>query len=56
VLLGVPFGFVGILLASPLTAVAMILVKMLYVEDLLGDRVLVEVEKEAEREGDEAAD
>jgi predicted PurR-regulated permease PerM len=56
VLLGVPFGFVGILLASPLTAVAMILVKMLYVEDLLGDRVLLEVEKEAEREGDEAAD
>jgi predicted PurR-regulated permease PerM len=48
VLLGVAFGFVGILLASPLTAVAMILVKMLYVEDLLGDRALLEVEKEAE--------
>ena len=49
VLLGVAFGFAGILLASPLTAVAMILVKMLYVEDLLGDRALLEVEKEAER-------
>lgn len=42
VLLGVAFGFVGILLASPLTAVAMILVKMLYVEDLLGDRMTFE--------------
>ena len=52
VLLGIAFGFVGILLASPLTGVAMILVKMLYVEDLLGDRALLEVEKESEREGD----
>lgn len=42
VLLGVVFGFIGILLASPLTAAAMILVKMLYVEDLLGDRVMHE--------------
>jgi predicted PurR-regulated permease PerM len=39
VLFGVVFGFIGILLASPLTAAAMILVKMLYVEDLLGDRL-----------------
>ena len=42
VLLGLAFGFVGILLASPLTAVAMILVKMLYVEDLLGDQMSIE--------------
>ena len=42
VLLGVAFGFVGILLASPLTAVAMILVKTLYVEDLLGDSMTIE--------------
>jgi len=40
VLLGVVFGFIGLLLASPLTAAAMILVKMLYVEDVLGDHVL----------------
>ena len=40
VLLGVVFGFIGILLASPLTAVAMILIKMLYVEDLLGDQTI----------------
>jgi predicted PurR-regulated permease PerM len=39
VLFGVVFGFIGIVLASPLTAAAMILVKMLYVEDLLGDRL-----------------
>jgi len=50
VLLGLAFGFVGILLASPLTAVAMILVKMLYVEDLLGDHVMLKVEEEAEEE------
>jgi predicted PurR-regulated permease PerM len=42
VLLGLAFGFVGILLASPLTAVAMILVKTLYVEDLLGDQMTIE--------------
>ena len=40
VILGLAFGFLGILLASPLTAVALILVKMLYIEDLLGDRVM----------------
>ena len=42
VLLGLAFGFVGILLASPLTAVALILVKTLYVEDLLGDSMTIE--------------
>ena len=40
VILGLAFGFIGILLASPLTAVALILVKMLYIEDLLGDRMI----------------
>jgi predicted PurR-regulated permease PerM len=39
VVLGLAFGFIGILLASPLTAVALILIKMLYIEDLLGDRI-----------------
>lgn len=38
-LLGVLFGFIGLLVASPLTATLMILVQMLYVEDVLGDRV-----------------
>ena len=40
VILGLAFGFIGILLASPLTAVALILIKMIYIEDLLGDRVM----------------
>ena len=40
VVLGLAFGFIGILLASPLTAAALILIKMLYVEDLLGDRIM----------------
>lgn len=39
VLLGLAFGFIGLLLASPLTAATMILVQMLYVEDVIGDRV-----------------
>jgi predicted PurR-regulated permease PerM len=39
VLLGVAFGFIGILLASPFTAAAMIAIEMIYVEDVLGDRM-----------------
>jgi hypothetical protein len=42
VLLGVLFGFVGLLVASPLTATVMLLVKMLYVEDVLGDPIMRE--------------
>ncbi|HKP72687.1 MAG TPA: hypothetical protein VJT82_07100 [Pyrinomonadaceae bacterium] len=54
-LLGVVFGFIGLLLGSPLTAAAMILVKLIYVEDVLGDHVMSggsEVEGE-KRTGDE---
>lgn len=49
VFLGLVFGFIGILLASPLTAAVMILIKMLYVEDVLGDQVMHE-DGEAEKE------
>ncbi|MGJ7917697.1 AI-2E family transporter [Massilia sp. LXY-6] len=35
---GTIFGFAGIALATPLTASLMLLVKMLYVQDILGDR------------------
>ncbi|MDQ3802695.1 MAG: AI-2E family transporter [Acidobacteriota bacterium] len=58
VLLGLVFGFIGLLLASPLTAAVMILVKMLYVEDVIGDRVMNEggeaegEERGAKRAGD----
>jgi predicted PurR-regulated permease PerM len=34
---GILFGFLGLLLATPLTVVVMVLVKMLYIEDTLGD-------------------
>jgi predicted PurR-regulated permease PerM len=37
-LLGTLFGFMGLLLATPLTATAMVLVKRFYIEDVLGDR------------------
>jgi hypothetical protein len=39
VLLGILAGPLGLLLATPLTAATMVLAKMLYVEDTLGDEV-----------------
>ncbi len=41
VLLGSLVGLVGVLLASPLTVLTIVLVEMLYVEDVLGDQVKV---------------
>lgn len=38
-LMGLLFGLLGVLVATPLVAVLMIVVKMLYVEDVLGDEV-----------------
>lgn len=37
VALGFTFGFVGLLVGTPLVAVALILVKMLYIEEVLGE-------------------
>ncbi len=39
---GLVFGFIGLVLASPLTAVAVILVKMLYIENMLDDPIMKE--------------
>lgn len=50
VLLGLSFGALGLLLATPLFAVGLVLVKMLYVEDTLGDHEIeVLGEDEAEQ-------
>jgi predicted PurR-regulated permease PerM len=38
ILLGVLVGGLGLILATPLTAAAMVMVKMVYIEDTLGDR------------------
>jgi predicted PurR-regulated permease PerM len=38
VILGVLAGFLGLLLATPLVAAVLVLVRMIYVEDMLGDR------------------
>lgn len=46
-LLGVLFGFLGILLAVPVVAVAYVLVRTLYVEDVLGHKLRVLGEQEA---------
>jgi predicted PurR-regulated permease PerM len=45
--IGVLFGGIGLLLATPLAAIAMVLVKMLYIEDVLGDSVETPGEDEA---------
>lgn len=45
-LAGVFFGFLGLVLAAPLGAVVLVLVKMSYVEDLLGDRDCQECDRE----------
>lgn len=39
VMLGLPFGLLGVALATPLTAVLYVLIVMLYIQDVLGDRV-----------------
>ncbi|MDZ4802321.1 MAG: AI-2E family transporter [Bryobacteraceae bacterium] len=36
--LGLLFGFAGVALATPLTVVGMVMVRMLYIEDVLGDK------------------
>jgi len=46
---GIVFGFLGILLAVPLTAVVFVLIKMVYVEDTLGDRIEVKGEQQAQQ-------
>jgi predicted PurR-regulated permease PerM len=50
ILLGILFGFLGVLLAVPITAVTLLLVKMLYVEDTLGDAVEVQGEQQAKEQ------
>ncbi len=48
VVLGSTLGFLGLFLATPLTAAAMVLVKMLYIEDVLGETAEVEgIKKES---------
>jgi predicted PurR-regulated permease PerM len=37
--MGLVFGFLGLLVAMPLVGAAMVLVKMLYVQDVVGDQV-----------------
>ncbi len=40
------FGFIGLLVAVPLLATAMVPIKMLYVQDVVGDDVTVLGEEE----------
>lgn len=47
-LLGILFGFIGVVLAVPVVAVVFVLVRMLYIEDLLGNKTEVKGEQEAQ--------
>lgn len=38
VMMGMVFGFLGVLLATPIATAALVLIRMVYVEDVLGDR------------------
>lgn len=51
-LFGLLAGTLGLLLATPLGAVAMVMVRMLYVEDVLGDRPEAD-QRRADADGDE---
>ncbi len=50
---GIIFGVLGVLLASPIAAVLLVAVQMIYVEDMLGDR---EIEVRAEEQTEVDAD
>jgi predicted PurR-regulated permease PerM len=54
-LMTLAFGFLGLMVAVPLTAAAMVPVKLLYVEDVVGDTVSV-LEATDEVEADETAE
>ena len=41
ILLGVHAGLLGLILATPLTAAAAVIIKMLYIEDVLGEKAVV---------------
>lgn len=49
ILLGAIFGFVGIVLATPLMAAGIDLVKMIYVQDVLGDSMDKPIDVDAEK-------
>lgn len=49
-LLAVIFGFLGLLLAVPLAAVVFVLIKMIYIEDILERRINVKGENEAQEQ------
>jgi predicted PurR-regulated permease PerM len=50
------FGFLGLMVAVPLTAAVMVPIKMLYVQDVVGDQVPLMSTGEAEDEDDEDDD
>lgn len=57
IIFGIFFGFLGLMLAVPLTAITMVLVDEVYIKDMLGDEGAVELPQSAvEVEQQQAAD
>ncbi len=54
--LGILLGAVGLILATPLVAVIMVLVQMVYIQDVLGDRNVEAERKDLNKEAKEKAD
>jgi predicted PurR-regulated permease PerM len=50
-LMALLFGFLGLLVAVPMLAAIMVPVKMLYVEDVVGDQVAVTPEEDDGNDG-----
>lgn len=48
-ILGVLFGALGLIFASPILAVVVVLIQMLYIQDILGDRAIDKEIKKAEK-------
>ncbi len=48
ILLAVLFGFTGLLIAVPLVAAILVLIKMIYVEDILDRKIKIKGEENAE--------
>jgi predicted PurR-regulated permease PerM len=55
-LMAILFGFLGLVVAVPLLAAALVPIKMLYVEDVVGDEVTVPGEEDDDEEREDADD
>lgn len=55
-LMAILFGFIGLLVAVPLLAAVLVPIKMLYVEDVVGDDVMEDLDSDDEDDDEDPAD